>query len=291
MKKLGLICLVLLLAMGILGVSYARWSQPLHISATVSIAAAPGVTTNVASSVTATSATLNGSLNSLGPGNSGVTVSFEYGDAAHYPIYNLGTVAGNPSSWNGAVPKAFTAALSNLQSGTKYHFRAKGVGFFTVYGQDQTFTTPQAQCQQAVTNDDGTHDNSLDPSSAGTWNWTGGTLTSSNWSGTRSHSNDAQTTVTGAGTQQLTVTLTNPYEGYYSSVGCTIKNTGSVNLKVTVNCSYTPYSDDLKITLGGIFASQATVTPGQEVFGSITFHQDCIQNYVVTITYTVTAVP
>ena len=87
--------------------------------------------------------------------------------------------------------------------------------------------------QQAVTNDDGAAGNILDPSSLGSWNWTSGTLNTTKWTtGTRSANNKAVTTVSGTGTDTLSINMLRTYVGYWSSVGCTIKNSGSIPVKI-----------------------------------------------------------
>ena len=110
----------------------------------------PGVTTNGASGITTTSATLNGNLSDLGSASS-VTVSFEYGRTTSYGS----AVTGVPSTLTSAG--AFTANLTGLTPGQTYHFRAKAVGDGTVYGSDATFTTtgtpPEVITPEVITND------------------------------------------------------------------------------------------------------------------------------------------
>ena len=96
---------------------------------------APGlsVTTNAATSITATGATLNGTLNDLGTDPS-VNVYFQYGTTAAYGSSTI------PQSMSAAGP--FSASISGLMANTTYHFRAVAQGTTTVYGADMTFTTP-----------------------------------------------------------------------------------------------------------------------------------------------------
>ena len=95
---------------------------------------APTVTTDPASAVTPTSATLNGNLTSRGTASS-VDVSFKWGLTESY---------GNETE---PLPKTgigtFSAPLSSLTPDTTYHFRAKAVydGTTTIYGDDVTFKT------------------------------------------------------------------------------------------------------------------------------------------------------
>lgn len=94
--------------------------------------AAPLVTTGYATGVADRSATLNGSLNSLGTAGT-VMVSFEWGTS---PGYGAETT---PQPFSETV--SFSAGLAGLEVDTAYHFRAKVVGDSTAYGNDMTFTT------------------------------------------------------------------------------------------------------------------------------------------------------
>ena len=92
----------------------------------------PSVTTNEASGITGSSATLNGNLDGLGTAPT-VNVSFEWGKTTSYG--NTTT----PESKN--TTGAFTFALGSLSPNTTYHFRAKAVGDGTSYGLDKSFCT------------------------------------------------------------------------------------------------------------------------------------------------------
>jgi predicted phage tail protein len=95
----------------------------------------PAVTTSAATSLTTTSATLNGSLTALGTATSD-NVSFEWG---------LTTSYGNTTTPEAKTAiGTFSANLTGLTAGTTYHFRAKAVGNGTAYGSDKTFTTSSA---------------------------------------------------------------------------------------------------------------------------------------------------
>ncbi len=94
----------------------------------------PLVTTNDATSVATTSATLNGDLTSLGTARS-VTVSFEWGTASGSYTH---TTAGQAMTSAGA----FSADLSGLNPGITYYFRARvDGGGDPVYGAEKSFTT------------------------------------------------------------------------------------------------------------------------------------------------------
>jgi hypothetical protein len=92
----------------------------------------PTVTTNAATDIGTTSATLNGYLDDMGTATS-VQVSFQWGKTTGY---GNETTAQTMSSTG-----PFSASLSTLAPDTTYHFRAKAVGDSTAYGDDMTFTT------------------------------------------------------------------------------------------------------------------------------------------------------
>jgi plastocyanin len=93
----------------------------------------PAVTTNPATFVTSTSATLNGSVN---PRGTTTTVSFQYGLTTSY-----GSTTAMQTQ-TGTTARAITANISGLSTNTTYHFRivAHNVGG-TSFGADRTFTT------------------------------------------------------------------------------------------------------------------------------------------------------
>jgi hypothetical protein len=98
-------------------------------------AAMPTVTTDEATGIGATAATLNGTLVSLGNAPS-VAVSFEWGTTTSY--------GDETTAQTMTTTGAFSAALSNLTTNTTYHFRAKAVAQGISYGIDRTFTTKAA---------------------------------------------------------------------------------------------------------------------------------------------------
>jgi len=99
--------------------------------------APPSVKTGSASSITATSAVVSGTVNPKGRGS---TMWFEYGTSTGYgsktPVQDAGF---------GTVDKTFTATLSGLKTGTTYHFRIVGKSDAgTVNGSDASFKTTSA---------------------------------------------------------------------------------------------------------------------------------------------------
>ncbi|WP_395753441.1 cadherin-like beta sandwich domain-containing protein [Prosthecobacter sp.] len=105
---------------------------------TLALAALPVPATTftlAATSITGTSAVLNGSVNANG---SAADVSFDYGLTTAYGM----TVAASPSVVTGAAGTAVTGGLTGLTPGTTYHFRARGSNAAgAVTGTDLTFTT------------------------------------------------------------------------------------------------------------------------------------------------------
>jgi phosphodiesterase/alkaline phosphatase D-like protein len=104
------------------------------------------VTTLPASSITTTTATLNGNLTGLGSASS-AQVSFQWGLTTSYG----NTTTAQTRTGTGG----FSFALSGLSPQTTYHFRARAVGDSTVYGPDIAFTTATpATTPPAVTTGD-----------------------------------------------------------------------------------------------------------------------------------------
>jgi hypothetical protein len=92
----------------------------------------PTMTTNAASNLATTSATLNGDLTALGTAAS-VNVSFEWG---------LTTSYGNTTALQAkSATGTFSDNLTGLTAKTTYHFRAMAAGDGTTPGNDATFTT------------------------------------------------------------------------------------------------------------------------------------------------------
>ncbi len=97
-------------------------------------ASAPTVTTDPASSVTTTSATLNGTIN---PNGASMTYYFEYGPSSDYgsstPIQSLGS---------GASDVSVSTTIIGLSSCTTYHYRIVGTNYSgRSNGDDVTFLT------------------------------------------------------------------------------------------------------------------------------------------------------
>jgi hypothetical protein len=97
-------------------------------------AAPPGVVTGAATSVTPTSATLNGTVD---PNGRSTTWLFEYGTSISY-----GSKTPERSAGSGTSAGSVSAALPGLVRGTVYHFRLVAISDAGVSrGADRTFST------------------------------------------------------------------------------------------------------------------------------------------------------
>jgi hypothetical protein len=104
---------------------------------TTAAATPPTVTTNPATGITASSATLNGTVN---PNGHGTTYYFEYGKGTGYGSKTSVVNAGADTT---AV--TVSAAISGLQAGQAYHFRLDATSDAgTTNGADLTFTAAAA---------------------------------------------------------------------------------------------------------------------------------------------------
>jgi hypothetical protein len=97
----------------------------------------PAVVTGAASSITATTATLNATVN---PNGSEVSAcKLEYGTTTSYGS----SAPCTPSPGSGENPVAVSASVTGLTSGTTYHFRVSATNAGgTSQGSDGTFQTP-----------------------------------------------------------------------------------------------------------------------------------------------------
>ena len=99
---------------------------------------APAVTTSAATSITATGATLNGTVNPYGIATS--ELIFQYSTVSDLSSGVL-TVSTSPSSASNSSSNNLTAALTGLTTGTTYYFRTKATtANGTNYGAITSFT-------------------------------------------------------------------------------------------------------------------------------------------------------
>ena len=99
------------------------------------LATIPSGTSEAATNLTASSATLNGIVNA---NNYSTTVTFEYGTTTNYG--NIATAKESPLS--GDSNTNVSADISGLVEVTTYHYRVKAVNSYgTTYSTDKTFTT------------------------------------------------------------------------------------------------------------------------------------------------------
>jgi len=96
---------------------------------------APTATTNAASSISTTGATLNGTINA---NNSSTTVTFQYGTTTSYG----NTVTATPGTVTGNANTLVSKAITGLSPNTTYHYCVIAVNSAgTTKGSDMTFTT------------------------------------------------------------------------------------------------------------------------------------------------------
>lgn len=113
------------------------WSGSTGLHGLAIVASPPPsiVTTLAASSITATSAVLNGTVNSNG---SSTAPSFDYGLTTNYGT----TIAGTPSQVSGTSSIPVSATVSGLSPGTTYHYRVNGTSSGgTIRSANVIFTT------------------------------------------------------------------------------------------------------------------------------------------------------
>jgi hypothetical protein len=113
MKKLGLIALTLVLALGVMGIGYAAWSQTLLINATVATGEYHVQFQNISTDkneLTGTSAVNFGT--STGVSDGPLTITIGNGAPGAYGQLNFNLVN------LGSVPVSYTVAIQNPNGGT-----------------------------------------------------------------------------------------------------------------------------------------------------------------------------
>ncbi|GAH42357.1 unnamed protein product, partial [marine sediment metagenome] len=193
----------------------------------------PSVTTNDASSITHSSATLNGNLTSLG-GYSPVNVSFEWGTAPG--VYSDNTTPEAMTSIG-----VFSDNLSGLAPSTTYYFRAKATGSATVYGAELSFTTPKVLTSIDITPDDPTI--ALGRTQQFTATGTYSDASTDNITGTVTWASDNTTVATMGATAGLAQSLAEGQTTISATLGAISDNTTlTVGPKVIDSIAVTPES-------------------------------------------------
>jgi uncharacterized protein (DUF2141 family) len=140
--------------------------SPFIVKASIS---PPALTVAAASSVTGTTATLNGTVN---PNGLVTTAQFEYGLTTSYGSTASATLSPN----NGVTAQNVSAAITGLSPGTAYHYRLTTTNSAgTTNTSDATFTTafnPQAWRLKwyGTTSNTGTAADTADPNQTGVQN-------------------------------------------------------------------------------------------------------------------------
>ena len=238
--------------------------NPANNSATQSgtAVAAPTVTSGAAGGVTATGATLNGTVNA---NSVSTTTSFDYGATVSYGL----SVAANPFTVTGSNATAISALLSGLSCNTTYHFRAKGVSSGgTINGSDALFTTtacvPGAPAIDSVTAGDKQAVVTFTaPAGNGGAAITGYTVTSSPGGKTASGSSG-----------QLSLTVTGLTNGTPYSFKVTAGNSVGIGASSTASATVTPKAaqtigaisfNPASLVVGGATMASAVATSGLDV--------------------------
>ena len=128
-----------------LGVNSAGNAEGIVRSFTT-VALAPTATTQAASSVSRTAATLNGAINW---GGSTTTITYCYGTNSNLSGCTTGTPTPGSATSDGSIPSALS--LTGLTPGTTYYFRISGTNNTgTTNGSIMSFTTPAGVLPRSV---------------------------------------------------------------------------------------------------------------------------------------------
>ena len=255
----------------------------------------PTAVTNAASSITISSATLNGIVN---PSGYATNYYFQWGLTTSYGNSTTSTSAGSGTS-NVNV----SAPISGLASGTVYHFRVVAVNSNgTAYGNDLTLTTLTATLgvtpsNQNVTSAAGSTSFSVTSNSAWTANsnqaWCtvtpsgsgNGTITANYSANPNVSQRVANVTVTVAGLSPVVVTVTqaaaSPTLSVTPSDRPVSSSSGNTTFSVTSNTSWTATSNQTWCTVTPSGSGNGTITANYEQNTTIIQR---IANVTVTVT-------
>ena len=97
------------------------------------------LTSSAATSVTGTSAVLNGSVNANSA--TATAVSFCYSTSNALASCSGATLVPLPTTYNGTTTSNISTTVTGLSAATTYYFQVKGVGVNTAYSPVLSFTT------------------------------------------------------------------------------------------------------------------------------------------------------
>ncbi len=196
----------------------------LNFTTSAAVVTAPAVTTDAATSITSTGATLNGTVN---PEGGATTYSFVYG---RNPTLNSGTTTTTAqSAGSGTNPEAETAAISGLTPDKKYYFELQSTNAAgTTDGTIFNFTTlavpkPGATTDAAtsITSTAATLNASVDPEgSTATYSFVYGTNPTLS-SGTTTTTAQSAGSGTNAEAETVAISALTPDTEYYFEVQAT----------------------------------------------------------------------
>lgn len=242
---------------------------------------APTVTTSAATSITSTSATLNGQVNPQGAAS---TWQFEYGGSTSYGSV-IPVTAG--TTGNGSANESVSISLSGLTAGATYHYRLKATNAGgTNYGTDAVFTatgTPQAPIvvtgsATGVTSSGATLNGTINPQGyAASWQFEYGSTTSygsvipvtAGTTGSGSSAEAVNAALTGLPpgiTVYYRLTATNA-GGTVTGSGSSFTTTGTAQAPAVVTGTVTNLTDS-SATLNGTVNPRGTETSWQFEYGS-----------------------
>jgi hypothetical protein len=182
-------------------------NTPQNIVVALTLSSPPGqqptATTGAATNITATSATLNSTVNSNG---SDTTEYYQYGTTTAY-----GGSSGTQDIGAAPSPVSFPFTLNNLTCNTAYHFRIVAQNTYgTSNGYDASFTTSACPAVATISlsagslsfsgtagaGNPGSQTVNIGNSGSGTLNWTASVTSGANWLSVSPQSGTAPSTIT-----------------------------------------------------------------------------------------------
>jgi MSHA biogenesis protein MshQ len=188
----------------------------------------PSVTTNAATSITTSGATLNGTVSSNG---ANTAVTFDYGLTTSYGGSPPATAT--PSTILAGTSSAVSSVLTGLTCNTTYHFRVSGVSSLgTTNGNDLTFSTAACPAVTSINTANANPTNAASVSWTVTFNTSVTGVSSSNFTLVNSGlgGTPAITGVTGSGTTWTVTASTGTGNG---TLGLDMANVTGISPAVT----------------------------------------------------------